>query len=308
MRMISMLYDYLDPDTKRKSTSRMLACVNGTDIVGVLIYGTDLIGDGTMTLQDAKEKLKTRDLDIGWYDLNTGKYLGEELPQGILGKKKDDYPDTKYNPYHQPAGSSIGGQFAPASGSSSGGGLTLQKQKERAYTGEPIPLKTRLTKRESGKLGEDLALAYLRHKGYHDSKALNMERENFPVDLIQDHELIEVKTGLVSNGKSAQHWRATIGQPGPKEREWLKTASPELKREWNLQKAADIMERKEKVLRDFSEKYNTKTKGKTIATIINPDKKVVDVYEFEGFHLRIGWNSIEAKGNYKGSFSYADAG
>ena len=57
-------------------------------------------------------------------------------------------------------------------------------------------------------------------------------------------------------------------------------------------------------MREFAKQTGKKPKGETVALIINPDKKVVDVYHFDGFHLRVSWNSEQAAEGYAGSFSY----
>lgn len=183
--------------------------------------------------------------------------------------------------------------------------VKLKPSKDRAFEGKQKPVKTKLTKQEAGALGEAVVISYLRSAGVPDAQALNLEANNFPVDLVGDHQLVEVKTGLVSNGPSAQQWRATIGQPGIKETEWLKKASAEEKRKWNARKQAAIIARKQKVVRDYSKKLGTKIKPYTMTTIINPDTKTVDVYRFKGFHSRIAWRSDEAKKAYVGSFKYA---
>src|SRR5208282_2069144 len=137
-----------------------------------------------------------------------------------------------------------------------------------------------------------------------DAGPVNSEQKNFPVDLIQDHELIEVKTGLVSNGSAAQQWRATIGQPGKVESEWLKTASKDEKRIHNARKKAAIMERKAAVMKEYSRRTGKKFAGKTVTLIIDPDTGTADVHVFDGFHHRIGWNSDAARAGYRGSFAY----
>lgn len=199
-----------------------------------------------------------------------------------------------------PAGTDRGGEWRDE-----GGGVRLTSTDDRAFQGRQVDTDTRLSKQETGEIGEAAALAYLKRQGLVDAKPLNMEQNNFPVDLIEDHELIEVKAGVVSNSQSAQQWRATIGQPGKTERAWLKTATADEKRAWNAEKSAAILKRKNAVLADYTRRTGNRAKGKTITTIIDPDRRIVDVYEFEGFHLRIGWNSSEARSAYKGSFSYA---
>lgn len=159
-----------------------------------------------------------------------------------------------------------------------------------------------LSKQEVGALGESITIAYLKSLGMKDARALNAKVNNFPVDLVQNHDAIEVKTGLVSNGPSAQQWRATIGQPGKAESEWLKRTTTEQKRRWNEKKQAAILARKTRAVRELSRELGRPVKASTIALLLNPDKRTVDVYRFSGFHLRIGWSG--AQKNYVGSYKY----
>jgi len=199
-----------------------------------------------------------------------------------------------------PAGSSDGGEFAPGEG---GGGVSLKPVNQRAFLGKQKNVRSKLSKQATGALGESIGLSLIRDK-YPDARHLNDEKANFPVDLIADHELTEVKTGLVSNGTQAQQWRATIGQPGVAEAKWLAKASPEEKAEWNADKQQQIIDRKNQVVADYSKKLGKNVKGSTLCLIVDPDKKVADVYKFKGFHSRIGWNSPEAKKAYVGSYKY----
>ena len=189
-------------------------------------------------------------------------------------------------------------------GSSKQDVFTLKAVQERAWSGTPTATKTVLSKQQAGALGEKLVMSYLHHQGKSDARPMNAKVNNYAVDMLQNHGAIEIKTGLVSNGKTAMHWRATIGQPGKQETAWLKTASKEEKREWNKGKAAAILDRKNAALKAISKQLGKPVKGRTITTIINPDKKTVDVYEFKGFHLYIRWTSPEARKGYVGTFSY----
>lgn len=189
--------------------------------------------------------------------------------------------------------------------SSNAAPLTLKRTKERAWDGEPVELQSKPSKQAAGHLGEQIAQSYMMTEGgMPDAHMLNSEVNNFPVDMLGDHEMIEVKAGLASNSDAAQQWRATIGQPGPSETEWLKTASKEDKRDWNAKKQQAILDRKDKAVDDYSKKLDTPMQGKTFTSIINPDTKIADVYLFDGFHSRIGWSSAEAKKAYLGSFKY----
>lgn len=42
-------------------------------------------------------------------------------------------------------------------------------------------------------------------------------------------------------------------------------------------------------------------KRRIVTGIINPDTKTADLYEFDGFHLHIRWNSEETEKAYVGS-------
>jgi very-short-patch-repair endonuclease/uncharacterized protein YoaH (UPF0181 family) len=179
----------------------------------------------------------------------------------------------------------------------------LTPTRTRAFSADSASSE-RMSKLETGALGEKLAIEYLKSLGFKDARTLNEVGNNFPVDLIQDHEAIEVKTGLASNGASAQQWRATIGQPGVKERAWLAKASDSAKKKWNLRKQQEILDRKAEAIDTVSKRVGHRVKGKTLTTIINPSTRTVDIYEFTGFHLRIAWNSDKAKEGYRGSFKY----
>lgn len=196
-------------------------------------------------------------------------------------------------------------QDRDAQGRFGSGGSGLKPQKDRVYSGKPERIKSATTKQEVGATGEKIAVGYLKSTGLKDAQPLNLQTNNFPVDLVGDHQLFEVKTGLVSNGKTSQHWRATLGQPGITESAWLKSASPKAKAAWNAKKQQAVLDRKNAVVKEFSKKLGTKVKPMTIGLILNPDKKTVDVHMIKGFHTRVGWNSDLAKKSFVGTFLYA---
>jgi hypothetical protein len=199
------------------------------------------------------------------------------------------------NPYHDDTG-----RFT------TGGGVALEKSNERAFAGRQVETITQLSKLETGSLGEEIAVAYFRdHVGIKDVRSINVGRNNAPVDAVGDHTAIEIKTGLVSNSKSAQQWRATIGQPGKEETEWLRKASREEKATWNEKKAQAILDRKIAALKELSKELGVNMKPKTVGVIIHADRRKADIYVFDGFHHRIGWTSDLAKKSYVGTYSYA---
>jgi len=197
----------------------------------------------------------------------------------------------------------------PAEAGTPAGTPKLTKTATRAFAGKPIPTKTQLSKQESGKIGEAVILGWLRqHGGIKDAAPLNAHISNYAVDAAGDHQAIEFKTGLVSNGESAQKWRATIGQPGKAETAWLATATPEEKAIWNARKMQAIMDRKMAAVADLEKKHGVKIKPRTVTAIINPDTGTADIYSFEGFHHHIRWNSAETKAAYVGSYRYQMGG
>lgn len=193
-----------------------------------------------------------------------------------------------------------GGKFEESLHPRSAGGKFQAKGSvgKTAWDGTQMRTRTQLSKLESGAIGERAAINYLRKIGIKDARALNIKGNNYPIDLAGDHMAIEVKAGLVSNGKGAQQWRATIGQPGKKEQAWLKKASREQKARWNEAKGQAILNRKNRALKELEKKSGMKLKPRTLTMIINPDTKTADVFFFKGFHRRIAWNSRQARAAY----------
>lgn len=180
----------------------------------------------------------------------------------------------------------------------------IQPTTERAYRGKQEGGRKKITKNETGAIGERIVMHHLKSKGHKDVHALNTEKNNYPVDVATRHHMIEVKTGLTSNNNKSHHWRATIGQPGKHETEWLKKAKPTAKATWNKKKADAIMARKHAALAKHSKEHGIKMTGKTYGVILHHDKKVADVHEFHGFHHRIAWNHPTTHKSYVGSYKY----
>jgi hypothetical protein len=111
----------------------------------------------------------------------------------------------------------------------------------------------------------------------------------------------------VDNNKKSQDWRLKIGQPGKAETELLKTMPAEEKAAWNLRKRQAIHERKRNALEEIKQQRGTQNvKLKTIAVILDPDRKVADIHIFEGVHDYIGWNTAFMKAGYQESVKYDD--
>lgn len=187
--------------------------------------------------------------------------------------------------------------------------IGLRETKERAFHGDPVATRRKLSKLESGALGERIVAEYLRKKFGGTVKSPNVNRNNYPLDLVHvrgsgEAVVVEVKTGLVSNGSTAQHWRSTIGEPSPTEKAWLAKAGPEAKARHNLLAMRKIIERKVQAAKDIARKLGKKVSMMTAGLHLHPDKGTADVHLFENFHSRIPWHSEQAKAGYVGSVKF----
>lgn len=176
------------------------------------------------------------------------------------------------------------------------------KTSSKIWNGEPMEWEgEKLTKLQVGEAGEQLAMKVLSELEGTEFTTLNVGVNNAPVDVGGDHQAVEVKAGLATNGKTAQHWRATIGQPGKAEQALLKQMSPKEKRDHNNYKKQQILKRKNDILKEMSEIAGAEVKPVTIGIILHPDGTKGDVYKFDGFHLRIPWNKANEMGEYLGT-------
>lgn len=169
-------------------------------------------------------------------------------------------------------------------GSGSGGGRVWQGAQHEAGD-------VKLSKLQVGAIGEELAMKALSEKFGVPFETLNVGVNNAPIDVAGDHLAIEVKSGLATNSSTAQHWRATIGQPGKEESELLKQMTSEEKRAHNSYKYEQILKRKNDMLNQLSEIAGSEVKPMTVGVILSADGKRGDVYAVPGFHLRLPWAS-----------------
>lgn len=251
--------------------------------------------------------------------------VADHLFAGFTGKVEDSlgrercYQDGKQVPCHgKPEGGrpapgkarpEPSGDDAPHPGASHGSAVAVKPAKQRAWGGkDPVELKTTLTKQETGRVGEAVALAWLKSQGFADARPMNSAATNFPIDLIEDHAPTEVKAGLASNGRGAQQWRLTFSKETAAEKSAYEKMTPAERERWNAEKQKRIHERKRRVIADL-QKRNPRTpiKPRTITVVLNPDTRTADVFVFDGFHDRIDWQSAAAKSAYRGSVTYAAA-
>lgn len=175
-------------------------------------------------------------------------------------------------------------------------------QDKRVWQGQQVEGKKTISKLETGELGERAAMMALEDVYGQPFETLNVGMNNAPIDVIGDHTAVEVKAGMSINGKTAQHWRATIGQPGKAEREALKQMTPKEKRAHNQRKSEAIIQRKAELLQQLGREAGSEIKGKTVGVILSPDGKRADVFMVDGFHLRLPWKKYATGDNYIGTY------
>lgn len=231
---------------------------------------------------------------------------------------------AKWNPRQprHPKGSPRGGQFARvgAAGSITGEhglfGASDYKLKRvfgrTADTGQPRSQKRNLTKHRIGELGEEIALAYVQQVlGDRGAFTLDMKRTNFPLDALSPGRgwAIEIKAGQVNNATSARQWRYTLGEPRRAEKRALRRMTAEQKRAYNAAKLKAVLARKQSMRAEISKQHGLKLRDKTIALIVDHDRKLADVYVFDGYHARIGWpkagqRDARLRRAYAGTYAY----
>lgn len=228
----------------------------------------------------------------GHHDEDTGHPCAP--PGAEAGKKK---PPTKVE---KPAGGGDNGH----PGAAHGAAVRVSPVKGRVFGGKPVATQSTLTKQETGRVGEAVVVAYLKHLGHADAGPMNSGRTNFPIDLIEDHRPTEVKAGLVSNSASAQQWRLTFSKETAAEKALYEKMTPAEREQWNAEKQQRIHERKRAAIKALEEESGEKIKPRTMTVVINPDTQTADIYSFDGFHDRIGWTSDLGKKGYVATVRY----
>jgi hypothetical protein len=198
------------------------------------------------------------------------------------------------------------GRYAGPGGGTRVKSFKLRTVNVRADRGYPRVTRTQFSRGEVGKLAERIAISHYRDLGFKNADTLNVARNNFPVDMIHDHQLTEVKGGLVSNGLGSRDWRCKIGQPSATEQAWLDKASPTAKALHNATKMKGIIARKYSIVSRMSKAIGRPVGGNTLTMIIDPDRQLADIYYFKGFHRHIAWNSPQAAAGYLRTVRYSE--
>lgn len=154
--------------------------------------------------------------------------------------------------------------------------------------------------------GEDVAVAWLRQC----AEQVDAERLGgvLPIDVLSSKYAVEVKAGLLTNSTNAQHWRLTFSAPRGAELKKLNAMDAEAQRRYRAAKQERIGRRKLALLDALRETTGWPLEPATLTMIVDQARRDVDVFWFEGWHRRIGWNSREARHAYRGSFSVAWSG
>ena len=181
---------------------------------------------------------------------------------------------------------------------------------DRVWHGMPMVWpEARPSKQAVGSLGEKLARTVLAQKTGFPFEPVDSTRNNAPLDIWGDGLAVEVKTGLATNGYSAMHWRATIGEPGEEEKAAVDKLSPEeykTHRDW---KTSQIIHRKNSLLADLNKAVpGRKLKGVTVGVILHPSLEKADVYLIEGFHLYLAWKDNATDANFIGTYNIKKPG
>lgn len=157
-------------------------------------------------------------------------------------------------------------------------------------------------KLKSGQIGEQLAMRVLSEKMGVPFGTLNVGINNAPIDVGGDHTAVEVKTGLATNGPTAQHWRAMISKPSKKEQALIDQMSKEDKKAYFKYKDQQTIQRKQEMLKKLTEIAGSEVKPITMGVILSADGKRGDVYMIPGFHLRLPWKDYATDEYFVGSY------
>jgi len=240
------------------------------------------------------------------YGSGTAKILlcGSQIDEDDDEEEDEDGILAKFNENHRPAGSSGGGQFDFNPAGFHETGLKLKPTTKRAFNGKQVPVKLKLDKDSTGKLGENIVIRHLQMQGMDDARKAVTKGNHFAIDVVQDHGAIEVKTGLVSNAPKSQQWRVTFSTT-PAQQQMINGMTPEARKAYNAGRLADAMKRKEVAARAIAGALGIKGVSKTtMAVLVNADTRTADVFSWKGFHERIGWTSDMMKKGFVKSYTY----
>lgn len=156
-----------------------------------------------------------------------------------------------------------------------------------------------------GRLGEAVAAAFLaQYRGLMVERLTQTEQLNFAIDMVAGDRAVEAKASLVSAPPDGMKWRATIGQPGHAETALLREMTRDQRMAHNAKKYDALMARKASAVETVSLRLHRALRPTMIGVLLDTDRRVADVYEFDGFHRILRWTHPTVMAKKVGSYAY----
>jgi len=171
------------------------------------------------------------------------------------------------------------------------------------WTGHRVRFDNKLSDQAYGAMGENIVVAYLQSQG-RKAKLINEGDPTSPYDIAYRNVLIEVKTSLASNKYDSMKWSLNFGQRNSKsDKEFLRRASPEKKKEFYKKLLDRILRAKAKMAAEVKAKYGS-VKIRTYGLIINTKTQQADINSYHGIHKQIRWRNPKVPVKYKATVRY----
>ena len=179
--------------------------------------------------------------------------------------------------------------------------VSVKETKVRAISDDltPVPIKTKLSKQETGRVGEAVVLAWLQSQKATKDAVLNNTSSgkagtSQSIEMLADSMAPEITAGLCSNGRDAQKWRITFSMNMSKEQQAAyAAASPEQKAEFNARMQQACYEGKMARLVELERETGKTIKPVTVTTVLNPDTRTADIYVTDGYHPVLRWKDAK---------------
>ena len=173
---------------------------------------------------------------------------------------------------------------------------------KRVWQGKRVEGSPSMSKLKTGVVGERVAARAMEEITGYEFAVIGQGVNNSPLDLAGDHIAVEVKAGHATNSYTAQHWRATIGQPSPLERSLMDLMDRNAKRDYNHTKQMLILKRKYQQLKEMSEELGSSVAPLTLGVIFNSEGTQADIFMVTGFHSRLSWKMYAIDRYYVGTY------
>ncbi len=256
-------------------------------------------GDMSGARGDESDLGDTQDPDLG-LDQEPGQ--GEDIP--AEGGKK-------YNPNQprEPAGTPIGGRWARSrtymdNRDPGRGEISVAPTSRRTWRAVPgqtgYSHKNALDRQSLGRVGEDVALAYIRDMlGDKNAYIMSRRTSRFPVDIVSPKYgwAVEVKSGQPSTTRGGQCWRVWVGQDSGRYASSRRSMSIAQIKRTNAKMVERALAAKTAVVKKLSREVGRNIKAKTMGLVINPETRTADIFVFDGFHALITWRE---RAGYRG--------